>query len=442
MLTITSLQLRQLLIIPPTQDIVLERFSDSAGAYIILDSNNPSIYKQLYRAAKAKLKLRIKVSIVDSSAPKPHTIDPEFLCTDRLSSNCYVPPTTPILAKTEFDGPLSAPANLGAPVGSAEVPALSSRLAQAQAQAEHSGRLFASRYRQELPPTTHLSSAACCMNPAAMSVKLASMGSAKDAPVATGAEDESSSPRVFSPRDHFYAELGNMSRDCPSSFLRTADQVISMPGSSFTICCNHCDVAIPNVHWHCGRCDNGDFDLCTDCVNKGILCDSTDHWLIKRFVQNGKVTNSTTERIEPKKAPAVETVVAKEAPAAQATVCESEILHEAHEESRTCNSCISGMVKNLHLECCAKPSQCSRRKTSLPAPSAITTTSARFVSLARNTVIIQITLLRPSASSPSLVRSPPTSVNQAGMYATGQPVMDATRSVISSWSCSSLGQRN
>lgn len=357
MLTIILLQLRQLLIIPASQDIVLERYSDSAGAYIILDSNNPSVYKQLYRAAKAKLKLRIKVSIVDPSAPKFHTIDPKLLCTDRLSSNCYVPPTTPVMAKTEFDAHLGAPVNLIPPVGSAaEMPAsISSRLAEEQA--EHLQRFSTSRSRQELLSSAAYSNcmAPYSMGPVATPVKPAVMGSA-NAPVTTGAED-GSSPQFFSARDHFYAELANMSKDFPP-FLRTADQVISMPGSSFTICCNHCDVAIPNVHWHCSSCDNGDFDLCVDCVNKGILCDSTDHWLIKRFVQNGKVTNSTTERIEPKKAPAVETAVAQEAPAVETTACKSEMLHDAHAKSRTCNSCISGMMREIStydavLNCCS-----------------------------------------------------------------------------------------
>ncbi|KAL8861282.1 MAG: hypothetical protein Q9198_010534, partial [Flavoplaca austrocitrina] len=50
-------KLRSLLNVLPTQNITFERFSDSAGSYIALDSNNPAVYKQLYRAAKAKLKL-------------------------------------------------------------------------------------------------------------------------------------------------------------------------------------------------------------------------------------------------------------------------------------------------------------------------------------------------------------------------------------------------
>lgn len=52
-----------MLAIPSEQEIRLERFSDSAGAYVTLDSGNPAIYKQLYRAAKAKLKLRLMATV-------------------------------------------------------------------------------------------------------------------------------------------------------------------------------------------------------------------------------------------------------------------------------------------------------------------------------------------------------------------------------------------
>lgn len=47
---------------PENDEVIFERWSDSAASYVILDSNKPAVYKQLYRAAKAKLKLRIKVT--------------------------------------------------------------------------------------------------------------------------------------------------------------------------------------------------------------------------------------------------------------------------------------------------------------------------------------------------------------------------------------------
>ena len=56
-------RLRHLLAIKPDQTVIFERFSDSAGGYITLDSNNPQVFKTLIRAAKAKLKLRLKATV-------------------------------------------------------------------------------------------------------------------------------------------------------------------------------------------------------------------------------------------------------------------------------------------------------------------------------------------------------------------------------------------
>ena len=57
--------------IPPDAEVKFERFSDSAGSYVTLDSSNPAIYKQLYRAAKAKGKLRIKATITQKDQENP-----------------------------------------------------------------------------------------------------------------------------------------------------------------------------------------------------------------------------------------------------------------------------------------------------------------------------------------------------------------------------------
>ena len=114
-----------------------------------------------------------------------------------------------------------------------------------------------------------------------------------------------------------------------------------VPSNSFTICCNNCDKSIPDAHWHCSICERGDFDLCQDCIEKGCLCDSEDHWLIKRFVKGGKVINSTTETIAPKKATKIEE---KAIPGAFTSEIKREDLHEPLEVTRTCNSCVGGEI--------------------------------------------------------------------------------------------------
>lgn len=68
--------------VPPGQDVIFERYSDSAGAYVTLDANKPQVYKTLFRAAKAKLKLRLRATIPGqeaepaSAAPLPQAQQP------------------------------------------------------------------------------------------------------------------------------------------------------------------------------------------------------------------------------------------------------------------------------------------------------------------------------------------------------------------------------
>lgn len=72
------------------------------------------------------------------------------------------------------------------------------------------------------------------------------------------------------------------------------------PNGMFCIDCNNCGRSIANEHYHCSICENGDYDLCLQCVGAGTTCRGEGHWLIKRTVQDGVVTNSTTETIPPR----------------------------------------------------------------------------------------------------------------------------------------------
>lgn len=84
--------------------------------------------------------------------------------------------------------------------------------------------------------------------------------------------------------------------------------VISHSSSNgmFCIDCNHCGRSIANAHYHCSICENGDYDLCLQCISAGASCRGEGHWLIKRTVKDGVVTNSTTETIAPRDQSAVE----------------------------------------------------------------------------------------------------------------------------------------
>ena len=152
--------------------------------------------------------------------------------------------------------------------------------------------------------------------------------------------DEQSLPGLFSIKDEFTAANDHSNiTEALESMKQASARSCSFQSNSFTICCNHCDKTIPDAHWHCSICERGDFDLCQDCVEKGCLCDGEDHWLIKRFVKGGKVINSTTETIAPKKAIKIEE---KAIPGAFTSDIKREDIPELVDLSRTCNSCVGG----------------------------------------------------------------------------------------------------
>ena len=90
-------------------------------------------------------------------------------------------------------------------------------------------------------------------------------------------------------------------------------------------------------HFHCGICDHGDYDLCPSCVDSGIHCPGAGHWMVKRFVKNGLVVNSTTERVGPNSKPEVEQTMEQNMPGAFTKPALVE-----DEPTRTCNCCVKG----------------------------------------------------------------------------------------------------
>ena len=50
-MVLTCTQVRAFLHLPLDAKVMMERYSDSAAAYVMLDPANASVYKQLYRAA-------------------------------------------------------------------------------------------------------------------------------------------------------------------------------------------------------------------------------------------------------------------------------------------------------------------------------------------------------------------------------------------------------
>ncbi|TGJ85183.1 hypothetical protein E0Z10_g3578 [Xylaria hypoxylon] len=130
----------------------------------------------------------------------------------------------------------------------------------------------------------------------------------------------------------------------------------------FTVCCNSCDRAVPEAHFHCSICDEGDFDLCQECVNRGITCYGDGHWLIKRTVANGDIKCSSTH-IAPKSArpTAPKPTTPKHISTSAVSSTMSLPIHSlggpvsadwnSDYNARTCNSCVQEFREEEFVHC-------------------------------------------------------------------------------------------
>ncbi|KAH6674313.1 putative next to BRCA1 gene 1 protein [Halenospora varia] len=322
-------KLRFLLAIPPSAEAIFERYSDSAAAFVVLDPNNTQVYKQLYRAAKAKLKLRLKVTVKEKEAvvPKPASVEDE-----------EPSPVSPI-ENTFHNTVESMPSPIPEPVPVASY--CESRIRPGSvAEIQRGLEELLINHPRFSTKSSAISSECCNPSRSTTSCHIASEEVPKmenttntEIPVTHGA----------AARDHWFAELASVSQERQAA-IRNSVGPSPATVSVFSVYCNNCNDAIPDEHYHCSTCDDGDFDLCQNCVNAGVLCGDEEHWMIKRFVKNGKVINSTTETIAPKpKAPKAlfseskTTLVAPEPQIAAAT--------------RTCNSCITELSEENFVTC-------------------------------------------------------------------------------------------
>ncbi|WEW60416.1 hypothetical protein PRK78_005902 [Emydomyces testavorans] len=298
-------KIHQVLSLPNDTNLILERYSDSAAKWVMLDSQNPAIYKQLYRAAKAKLKLRIKVTELKLPGQTP----------------LRAPHLVPIQVNESMISSSTGHRSRGSYLNTVLNDPLPTVV-------EHNSTLF-----RKLDPT-----------PAAE-------------------EKQMAKSHMREP-----ASTCNISQKPQREFADNTD----VP-PAFYIDCNHCGNSIPNAHWHCSICEDGDYDLCQECVDAGVLCPGEDHWLIKRSVVDGVVLNSTTETIapnpreQPKQAeleestePPLETVVEEPDAAPEVepdeTKSEPEVEPEAEpvpepdveDEMRTCNACFQDGTHGHH----------------------------------------------------------------------------------------------
>ena len=327
--------------IPPSQDTVFERYSDSSSSFITLDSSVPSVYKQLYRAAKAKQKLKIRVTATNKPAPNPdESPKTGSALPERLSTRCYMHPY--ISEATKMESELKPRESLPA-LGLLRNTPSSATLVPSHKAASEQPREGGQTCVQPAQGAFHwpISERAGFSDTtkAAFEKNHAAIADKEQNVVEKDIEGEAPVPRVWSDQD-IVSHHATMTQKL--DMIRNAKcRNVCFPGSPFTICCNNCDKAIPDAHWHCGICDRGDFDLCGDCVGKGILCEDEEHFLVKRSVKDGMVIASTTETIAPKKTTAKFDKEEK-VPGAFTSDLKREESSERLDLSRTCNCCVGG----------------------------------------------------------------------------------------------------
>ena len=285
------------------------------------------MYKQLYRAAKAKGKLRLKATINEKPVPQPEIDGGSAAETDRLPSRSYVhpyvcnvdtdqTPSSRISTLEDWKTLSAAPSTITLTPSTKE----NTEIQKDQTPAYHWPMSQNSKYSDTTKAKFENKTAKCHQIQAGK--------------IEEDGEDEAPLPRFFSPREQCLAQLAAIQHK--HAALRNIHKN-TIP-TNFTIYCNHCDRPVPDAHWHCGICDGGDYDLCQDCVKQGRLCTNEDHWLIKRFLKDGEVINSTTETMAPKKSSKLEP---KDIPGAFTSDVKTDAVENLE---RTCNSCVQGLL--------------------------------------------------------------------------------------------------
>lgn len=268
---------------------MMERYSDSAAAYIFLDSTNLPVYKQLYRAAKAKSKLKLRVTLLSppsKSVPRPVSVE------DVVDAAAVTVTATATEAATTTSHPVN---------------------------------LQSSSSQTNLP-----------LRPVSMS-----MQKTYDSALLSQAAELASKDTEMDLAARLQGIMLN------ESTITTQQPPPPALAASFAVSCNSCAKTVPDAHYHCSSCDDGDYDLCQSCINQGITCYNDNHWLIKRSLVNGVIVKSSTETIAPKgKGPCVKPKFSNEdIPSVLLATSPGFVLptlNPATSYVRTCNGCLAG----------------------------------------------------------------------------------------------------
>ncbi|CRK44954.1 Protein JOKA2 like protein [Verticillium longisporum] len=314
-------KIREFLKIPVNVPVLLERYSDSAAAYVVLDPSNTSVYKQLYRAAKAKQKLKLRVAVQrlpERTLPRSVTVED---CPEVSTTLAAVPSPAP---QPEAYKPPVPP----------KLPTVFDVLRATEPKTETKDEAP----KHQLPMTDLVDDFETSLL-ASLMQRHANMSDINH-------KEPISNPEAPTVPEH---------DPCMGLYFRTAAgqmRTKTLPTLNFAVCCNSCDKTIPDSHYHCSTCDDGDFDLCQSCVEQGITCYSDSHWLIKRALHDGQIITSTTETIAPKPkkeepAPAEKALV----PIPKPFLAPLPILNTTSWAVRTCNCCVNELPETRFLHC-------------------------------------------------------------------------------------------
>ncbi|KAI8946494.1 hypothetical protein F4801DRAFT_61089 [Xylaria longipes] len=422
-------KVRSFLQIPVDTAAVIERYSDSASTFVILSPTNVSVYKQLYRAAKAKQKLKLRVTTIPTEpvkeiqAPKPVSIEevldepndqvvqtvsaaqPDIeaqahLAKDVESETAEAPVNeqprsvvdTVIAPRTNQDFPsfvkewrargnprihLRRDAN-GIEVIDFLGPCTATEpLVTGEPEADSISSPYSSFAQGPSPTTLANLMREVCNRECSPREWAALAASRRSIPRSQALRDLlAKSAARLSKID--FPELPNVNTSSVGKSTVT-ERIIPVVQKNeaketavdqqeqqyqqecvkrpFTVCCNSCDRSVPEAHFHCSICDEGDFDLCQECVDRGITCYGDGHWLIKRTVVNGDIKCSSTH-IAPKSArPAVSKPVPS--PASSSVVLPTRPLfipsssgaHAVDYTARTCNCCVQEFREEEFVHC-------------------------------------------------------------------------------------------
>ncbi|KAH9906624.1 hypothetical protein F4778DRAFT_588234 [Xylariomycetidae sp. FL2044] len=309
-------KLRAFLQIPLGTGATIERYSDSAAAYVLLDSANISVYKQLYRAAKAKQKLKLRVltqtppRAEGSTAPKPVSVEdePETESKEVVSTTSPGPTTdvaTPATASNDAGASSEILDTIVAPQTPEDftyfidewrkrgMPRITVRKdASGTEVIDFKGPTSPCEPMVTLEPFGGNTPTQYRFTQTASKLSFSSLileARAKEQARARPKEDSGIAASVCAGASSHPAEK--------KQEPKRTESVATLPSCRkppFTVCCNSCDRPVPDAHYHCSICDDGDFDLCQDCVTRGITCYGDGHWLIKRTVEDGQIKCSTT----------------------------------------------------------------------------------------------------------------------------------------------------